>query len=134
MAPKSFKEYTANHFWQTFSFIIHSTKGWTFTTNGRPFFPVDWDELCLLCKGGPFLTQKCFYLEWSDIGCKKLFFNGRLFCPNQLIWTALPLQGWLISLRKVCLLRTIWYRLQKVPKRSRQTIFEKFSMLWLILL
>ena len=40
----------------------------------------------------------------------------------------LPLKGWQIFWRQVSLLETIWYGLQKVPKRAPRTIFDKFSI------
>ena len=70
-SAKYSKKYTANHFWQIFSFMTHFTINQTFTSNGRPFCPNWFIWIAPALPGWCFFREQFFYFEWSVIGWKK---------------------------------------------------------------
>ena len=78
-----------------------------------------------------FLTNfQCF--ELFSIG-QTFTSDDQLYWSNCLKWIVTPLKGWPVSWRRVSLLETICYRLQKIPKSAPGTFFDKFLIFWAIL-
>ena len=84
-----------------------------------------WNDLVLFAKSCKECTPKHFFQVFG----KPKTSTGRPFCPNQLIWTVAPLQGWLSPQREVSLFVTIWCRLQKVLKSGSRFFYSFYVYL-----
>ena len=80
------------------------------------------------CIPNHFLTNFKFLSNFS-IGQTFTSYDQLCF-PNLLKWTVPPLEERPVSQRKVSLLETIWYRLEKLPQCTPQTIFWQIFSFW----